>query len=89
MDGAINLKLKNAIVLSYWWKTYHKGWRYKIVVAGLVKLSKLISWLYQKNKGLFSERNSSLQEWHKVYLEQDAAFLSRKYKKVCGEQKAR
>ena len=93
MDGAINLKLKNAIVLSHWWKTYCKGWRYKIVVAGLVKLSKLISWLDQKNKGLFSEpkleRNSSLQEWKKVYLEQDAAFLSRKHKKVRGEEKAR
>ena len=64
-----------------------------MVVAGLVKLSKLISWLAQKNKGLFSEpkseRNSSLREWQKVYLEQDAAFLSGKYKKAHGEQKAR
>ena len=61
------------------------------MVAGLVKLSKLVSWLAQKNKGLFSEpkleRNSSLREWQKVYLEQDAVFLSEEYKKARGEQK--
>ena len=63
------------------------------MVAGLVKLSKLISWLTQRNKGLFSEpkleRNSSLRAWQKMYLEQDAAFLSGKYKKALGEQKSR
>ena len=63
------------------------------MVAGLVKLSKLISWLVQKNKRLFSEpkleRSSSLRKLQKVYLEQDAAFLSRKYKKARGEQKAK
>ena len=63
------------------------------MVAGLVKLSKLISWLTQKNKVLFSkpilERSSSLREWQQVYLEQDAALLSGKYKKARGEQKAR
>ena len=64
-----------------------------MVVAGLVKLSKLISWLAQKNKGLFSEpkseRNSSLREWQKVYLEQDAAFLSGKFKKAHGGTKSK
>ena len=64
---------------------------YKIVVAGLVKLSKLISWQTQKSKGLLSkpelERNSSLREWQQVYLEQEVAFLSGKYKKARGEQK--
>ena len=63
------------------------------MVAGLVKLSKLISWLTQKNKGLFSEpkleRNSSLRWRQKVYFEQDAAFLSGKYQKALGKQKAR
>ena len=63
------------------------------MAAGLVKLSKLITWLAHKNKGLFSEpkleRNSSLREWQKVYLEQDAVFLSEKYKKASEEQKAK
>ena len=63
------------------------------MVAGLVKLSKLVSWLAQKNKELFSEhnleRNSSLREWQKLYLEQDAVFLSGEYKKARGEQKAK
>ena len=61
------------------------------MVAGLVKLSKLISWLVQKNKRLFSEpkleKSSSLRDLQKVYLEQDAAFLSRKYKKHVGNKK--
>ena len=63
------------------------------MVSGLVKLSKLISWYAQKSERLFSEpkleRNSSLREWKWVYLDQDAAFLSGKYKKTREEQKAR
>ena len=55
----------------YYYRTHEKlivkdEW-YKIVAAGLVKLSKLISWQTQKSKGLLSkpelERNSSLREW--------------------------
>ena len=34
------------------------------------------------------ERNSNLQEWQWVYLEQEAAFLSEKYKKVRDKQKS-
>ena len=63
------------------------------MVAGLAKLSKLKSWWTQKSEGLFSEakleRNSNLREWKQVYLDQDAAFLSREYEKPRGKQKAR
>ena len=51
---------------------------YKILVAELAKLSRLISW------GIFSEpnleRNSSLLEWQWMHLEQEVALLSEKYK---------
>ena len=33
------------------------------------------------------ERNSSLRKWQWVYLEQEAAFLTGKYKKVHGNKK--
>ena len=47
----------------------------------------------KKSDGLFSrpklERNSSLQEWQWVYLEQEAAFLNWKYKKAHEKQKTK
>ena len=63
---------------------------YKIVVAELGKSSNIISLYAPKIEGLLSEpklgRNSSLQEWKWVYLEQEAALLSGKYNKAHGKQ---
>ena len=45
------------------------------------------------SEGLLSkrklERNSSLQEWQWVYLEQDAALFIEKIKKTYGKQKSK
>ena len=46
--------------------------------------------MIDSKKGLLSEpkleRNSSLRKWKWVYLEQEVAFLTGKYKKMHGEQ---
>ena len=65
------------------------------MVAELGKLSKLkqikVVDRLQKSEGLLSEpkleRNSNLREWQCVYLQQEVAFLSEKYKKEHGKQK--
>ena len=59
------------------------------MVAELGKLSRIIRWVIRlirlhDSEELLSEpileRNSSLREWQWVYLEQEAALLSEKYK---------
>ena len=46
--------------------------------------------MLQKDEGLLSEpkleRNLSLREWQWVYLKQESAFLSERYKKAHGKK---
>ena len=84
------IKPKNSIVLWHGWKTQCKGWMIQnsgCRIRSIKQANKLIG--SKKAKDYCPNLNLKelkFTEWQRMYLEQEAAFLSGKYKKAHGKQ---